>query len=273
MTTAVLLTTPNEKALSGALALVMHLLFVALLIFGVSWQKHQPEAMIVDLWNNLPPVPAPKAEPPPEVKPEPEPPKPEPPKAEVKPVPKPVPKVETKPDMKADIALREKKEKERKAQEQALAEKKKREQEVADKKRREQEQSAALQKLAQEAADKQRVAREQEEALRKLAQQQASAQTKLMDEYVGKIRVAVHRRINKDAGCASLGDPEVHVKVTVLPDGNVLGNPTVVRSSGASPCDNAIARAVLLAQPLPVPTDPALFSKFRELNLVLYPNR
>lgn len=273
--TAAAFPTSNEKALSGALALVMHLMFVALLIFGVSWQKRQPEAMIVDLWNNLPPVPSPKAEPAPEVKPEPPPPKPEPriePKAEAKPVPKPVPKVEPKPDVKADIALREKKEKERKAAEKELAEKKKKEQEVADKKRRDQEHAAALKQQQSEAEARQRAAREQEDALKKLAQQQAAAQTKLVDEYVGKIRAKIQQRINK-AGCSQLADVEVQLKVTLLPDGNVLGEPEVRKSSGGSPCDNAVTRAVLLAQPLPLPPDPALFPKFRELNLVLHPNR
>src|SRR5687767_4394372 len=128
---------PGERALSGAMALVMHVLFFALLVFGVSWQKRQPEAMVVDLWNNLPPVSAPKPEPAPEVKPEPERPpapkveaKPVPkaqPKSEPKPVAKPVAKAEPKPAVKPDIALLDKKEKERKAQQQALAEKEKRE--------------------------------------------------------------------------------------------------------------------------------------------------
>ena len=46
----------------------MHLLFLALLIFGVTWQKQvEPQANIVDLWTNLPPQAQPKAEPPPPV--------------------------------------------------------------------------------------------------------------------------------------------------------------------------------------------------------------
>src|SRR5262249_7471599 len=106
------LTTPNERGISGAMALVTHLLFLLLLVFGVTWQQPRPpEATSVDLWSNLPPVPAPKVEPAPEVKPQPPPPKPrepEPaPKAEVKPPPKaetkPVPKAESRPETKPDI--------------------------------------------------------------------------------------------------------------------------------------------------------------------------
>ena len=254
--------TPNEKAISGAMALVMHLLFFMLLVFGVSWQKRQPEAVVVDLWNNLPPVAVPRPEPEPQVKPEPEPPKPEP-KAEVKPVPKAEPKPEPKPVVKPDIALKEKKEKERKAQEQEAAEKKKRE--------REQAQLAALKQQHAEAEAKRQAAREQEEALKKLAQQQAAAQTKMVDEYVGKIQAKIRSRVNR-AGCASLSNPEVQLKVILLPDGNVLGEPEIRKSSGGSPCDMAVSRAVMLAQPLPLPADPALFPKFRELDLKLRPN-
>lgn len=269
--TAFVYSTPNEKAVSGVMALVTHALFFALLVFGVTWQKREPEAMVVDLWNNLPPMSAPQAEPAPEVKPEPEPPKPQP-KAEAKPVPKAEPKVEPRPVAKAqpkpvakpDIALNEKKEKERKALEQELAEKKKRAQEQA--------QIAALkQQQAQEADAKQRAAREQEEAIRKLAQQQATAQTKLVDEYIGKIQAKIKSRVNR-AGCSTLSSPEIQLKVILLPDGNVLGEPEVSKSSGGSPCDLAVTRAVLLAQPLPLPPDPALFPKFRELNLKVRPN-
>ena len=80
--------TRNEKAISGALALVMHLLFFALLVFGVAWQKHEPAAMVAELWSNLPAPPLPKVEP--------MPPKPQP-KAEAKPVPKVEPKPAPKP--------------------------------------------------------------------------------------------------------------------------------------------------------------------------------
>ena len=264
-------TTPNERVLSGAMALVMHLLFLALLIFGVSWQKRQPEAMVVDLWNNLPPMAAPKAEPAPEVKPQPPPPRPEPvAKPEPKPVPKvepkPAPKAEAKPTVKPDIALKDKKEKEEKARKAAELE--------LEKKRRAQEQAqiAALKvQQAKEADAKQQAAREQEEALRKLAQQ-AAAQDKMIDEYKARIAARVKARIIR-AGCQSLGNPEIQLRVILLPDGNVLGDPEVKKSSGTPACDSAVQRAVLSAQPLPVPADPALFQKtFRDLNFSLRPN-
>jgi colicin import membrane protein len=251
------------------MALVMHVLFFALLVFGVSWQKRQPEAMVVDLWNNLPPVSAPKPEPAPEVKPEPERPpapkveaKPVPkaqPKSEPKPVAKPVAKAEPKPAVKPDIALLDKKEKERKAQQQALAEKEKREQEQA--------RLAAKEQQAKEAEAK-RAVREQEEALKKLAQQQATARDKLKAEYIERIKAKVRRFIIEPPNLQ--GNPEVEFDVVLLPGGEVLGVKTR-KSSATAAWDNAVERAILKAQPLPLPPDPALFKDFRELHLKIKP--
>ncbi|MGP1609513.1 MAG: hypothetical protein ACTS5G_02320, partial [Burkholderiales bacterium] len=117
----------REQTLAGALAFAMHVLFVILLVFGVSWQHQQIDtAVVVDLWRDLPTAMPPKVEPPPApvVKPEPPPPAP---KVEVKPPPapkieaKPPPKPESAPVAKPDIALKEKLEKERKLKEQAAA--------------------------------------------------------------------------------------------------------------------------------------------------------
>ena len=260
-------TTPNERALSGAMAVLTHVVFFVLLVFSLSWQTRQPEAIVVDLWNNLPPMAAPKAEPAPEVKPEPPAPKPAPePKPEAKPVPKaeakPAPKPESKPAVRPDIALKEKKEKERKAAEQAqLIEKKKREQEEALRKFAAQQQKEAQAKQAQ-------AAREQEEAQKKLAAQQAAAQSRLMDEYKRRISEKIKRYITEPANLQ--GNPEVEMDVVLLPGGEVLGVKTR-KASGQSGWDNAVERAILKAQPLPLPPDPAMFKDFRELNLKFRP--
>ena len=252
MVTAGAYITRNEKTLSGALTLVMHLLFFALLVSGVTWQKRdQPEAMVVDLWNTLPPLPSPK--PAPEVKPPPAPPAP---KVEAKPV----PKVEAKPVVKPDIAFKEKKEKERKAKEEALAEKKKREQEQA--------RLAMLKEQQAKEAEAKRLAREQEEALRKLAAQQTAAQARLIDEYKRRIAERIKRFIVEPPNLQ--GNPEVEFDVVLLPGGEVLGV-KLRKGSAIGAWDNAVERAILKAQPLPLPPDPALFRDFRELNLKFRP--
>jgi colicin import membrane protein len=248
--TAFALETRDEKAISGALTLVMHLLFFALLVFGVTWKKHEPAAMVAELWSSLP---VPKAAPPPP-KAEPMPPKPQP-KAEAKPV----PKVEPKPAPKPDIALRDKKEKALKAKERELAEKKKRE---------EQARLEALKQQQAKEAEAIRLAREQDEALRKLAQSQAAAQANLVDEYKRRIAERIKRFIIEPPSLQ--GNPEVEFDVIVLPGGEVLDVKTR-KASGQAPWDNAVERAIRRAQPLPLPPDPALMREFRELNLRFRP--
>lgn len=246
--------TPNDKAISSALAVVVHGLFLALLIFGVNWKKPEPAAMVAELWSSLP---LPKSEvPPPRTEPEPPvPPKPEP-KVEVKPA----PKAEPRPQPKADINLREKKEKERKAKDQAIAE---------QRKRQEQERAEALkQQQAKEAAEAKRLAQEQAEAHKKLAQQQAAAQAREIDKYKQAIAARIKRFIIEPPNLQ--GNPEVELDIIVLPGGEVLDVRTR-RASGQSPWDNAVERAIRRAQPLPLPPDPALMKEFRELKLKFRP--
>ncbi len=242
--------TRHERTISGALALAMHLLFLALLVFGVSWQQRKPDsAAIVDLWSSLPPLPQPKV-----VEPPPEPLKPAP-KAEPKPVPKPEPKPVAKPD----IALKEKLEKERKKKEQERLEAKKREEE---KKR-----LAALKVQQEQEAEAKRL-KERDEALRKVIEQQASAQAKLIDEYKRRIRDRIRRFIVEPPNLQ--GNPEVEFDVVLLPGGEVLGV-KLKKSSAVAAYDSAVERAILKAQPLPLPPDPGLFKDFRELNLKFRP--
>ena len=243
--------TPNDKAISSTLALFIHGLFVALLIFGVNWKKPEPVAMVAELWSNLPsPKSAVPPPPPPPPKVEPEPPKPQP-KVEAKPV----PKVEPKSEPKAEIDLREKKEKERKAKEQELAEKKK---------RQEQEKAEAV-KLAQakEAAEAKRLAQEQADALKKLAQQQAAAQSKEVEKYRALIRDRIKRFIVEPPNVQ--GNPVAELDFTILPGGEILDVRTR-KSSGQTAWDNACERAIRRAQPLPLPPpDSPIFREFREL--------
>lgn len=287
------------KIASGVLAVVVHIAFFALLVLGVSWQHRAPATVEVELWNSLPPVPEvkpppppPKPEPKPEVKPPPPPPPPPPPQVEVKPPPQPAP--EPKPAVKPEIALekekqekaqreREEREKREKAEalkrEQLAAEAKKREEarkrEEAMKRAEAEKQKQQLAALERERRQKEeqieKLRREQEEAIARLQQQQASAQSKLVDEYKRRISDKIRRYVVKDP-CAPLGNPEIVFEAVLLPDGNTLRPPRIKRSSGSPACDDAVLRAVIRAQPLPLPPDPVLMAQFRELNLEFRPN-
>ena len=257
----------REQALAGALAFAMHVLFLALLVFGVTWQQKQIDtAVVVDLWRDLPSVKPPQVEappPPPVVKPEPPPPAP---KVEAKPPPKP------EPAPKPDIALKEKLEKERKLKVQQAAEAKKlaaekaREAELEKKKRAAAE--ALKQKQAAEAEAK-RVAAEQQKARDALAAQQAAAQAKVVDEYKRQISAKIRRFIVLPPNVSDAA--QVEFEITVLPGGEVLGAKLKRAANSIPAYDAAVERAILRAQPLPLPPDPALMRQFRELNLVFRP--
>ncbi len=261
----------RDEALAGGLAFAMHVLFLVLLVFGVSWQHKQVDtAVIVDLWRDLPSVTPPRVEPPPPPPPEvkPEPPKPLP-KVEAKPPPKPEPAPVAKPD----IALKEKRDKERRLKEQqAIEEKKKlaaekaREAELEKRKRAEAE--ALKQKQAAEAEAK-RVAAEQQKARDALAAQQAAAQAKVVDEYKRQISAKIRRFIVLPPNVSDAA--QVEFEITVLPGGEVLGAKLKRAANSIPAYDAAVERAILRAQPLPLPPDPALMRQFRELNLVFRP--
>ena len=269
--------TPNEKAWSGALALAMHIAFFILIIFGVAWQQKRPDsAIVVELWNDLPPMAQPKPVPPPEPAPapEPEPPKPAP-KVVPKPEPKPAPKAKPEPAPKADIELKEKLEKERKQKEKERleakrrAEEKKREeaQRLAEEKKREEEKkrlAALKEQQAKEAAAR----REQEEALKRIAREQAAAEARVIKEYTDRIKSKIRRFIVEPPNLK--GNPEVEFDVVLLPGGEVLST-RLRRGSGGAAYDSAVERAIIKAQPLPLPPDPGLFKDFRELNLKIRP--
>jgi colicin import membrane protein len=239
-----------------ALAVLVHLIFAAVLVFGVNWQTKEAAPVMAELWNSLPalaPKPVPKPEPEPEPAPLPE------PKPQPKPVPKPEPKLEQPKPVKADIELKDK-EKKRKEEERKKAETEKRLKEQALK-----EQHAQLE-AEQATLSKQR---EEADAARKQMAAQAAAQSRLMADAISRIGSHVRRFVVMPPDV--VGNPQAEFEVFLIPTGEVL-NVKLSRSSGNPAYDNAVERAIRKASPLPLPTDPALVGRFRELKLKFRPN-
>ena len=63
---------------------------------------------------------------------------------------------------------------------------------------------------------------------------------------------------------------EAEFNVILIPGGSVMST-KLAKSSGSSAYDDAVDRAISKAEPLPVPPDPSLFGKFRELHLTFKP--
>lgn len=241
---AALLRDEPYKLPAGLLAVLVHGIFFFLLYFSFSWQMKPPQGMVVEIWDNLPEeMEAPPAMPPP--------PAPAELAANTKVEPAVLPP-------KADIDLRDKRDRKLKAEKQKLEKTKaqlqaEKQAEMAERRMEE------LERQAQERAKMQRKAQEQA----------AIATGKTVDEFIGKIAAKIRRNIVNPPGVAK--NIRAEFSVTLLPSGEVL-NATLAKSSGNEAYDSAVERAILKAQPLPLPpAEQNLFARFRDLRLKFSP--
>jgi colicin import membrane protein len=226
-------TRPPGKRISIALAVAVHLILAALLIYGIHWQTKVNDVVEVELVRQQPapvvkpePPPAPKVEPRPPPKPEPPPPRK--PDIAVKEKPKPPPKEEPKP--KFDPFR------------QQMAEEEKR-----------------------LAMDKQ-IASEQQQFARQQQAQAASARSKALATYSDRIRAKIRGNIVLPPDLK--GNPVAVFDVVQLPSGDVITT-HLVKTSGHAAYDDAVERAIRKSSPLPRPDDPSLFE--RSLRLTFCP--
>ena len=247
------------RVTSAALAAAVHLLLLAILVFGISWQNRPPDSVAVELWTAPPPPPAPvveapKPEPKAEPKPEPAPPvvvKPEPviPKPQIverkapekpKPVPKPLPKPEPKVVPKAVPKVAPKVV--AKVEPKPVLKPEPLKPRVDDTRRIREELAREQNSLA--------IDRERAQIRDQLARETAAARTNALADWAGKVRDKIRRNINLPPDIK--GNPEAVLDVVQLPNGEVL-SAKVRRSSGNPALDNAIERAILKSSPLPRP--------------------
>ncbi len=224
------------KLPAGILAVVVHGAFFALLYFGFTWQAQAPATMSVELWQSLPD----EARTPPPIEPK------------IEEVAPPQPEKTIEPE----IALPDRKKAE-------VRPEKKKPAPVPEKKaeaRPTRQEREAL--IAEQAAREQAVQAARERA------EQAAAIGRVVDEYTGRIIGKIRRNVVMPPDVAD--DARAEFSVTLLPGGTVL-NARLTRSSGNAAYDNAVERAILKSQPLPLPADVALFNRFRELKLVFRP--
>jgi colicin import membrane protein len=233
---------------AGILALAVHSIFFALLYFGLNWNRHAylPATMSVQLWSSLPDgAVAPPVTPGVEAVVPPQPEKIAQPDIVIpkKEKPVPVPPKESEPEQKKPVPQAAK----------------------AAKPKPEKPKAPRLNKEAARMAEQQDAKQKAEQA-RQAAQAEAIGE--VVDEYQAKIQAKIRRNIVMPPDVAK--DARAEFMVTLLPGGSVL-NAERVKSSGNAAYDDAVERAILKSDPLPVPPDVTLFDRFRKLDLVFKP--
>lgn len=238
-----------HKLSAGALALLVHGAFFALLYVGFNWQMQPPQGMVVDIWDSLPQNDVPVENPPPPQR-----------LQEVRRAPSVAEKsVPAKADIELDATKKVKKQKveTKKVEKDDVVAKLTPKQLAAQK-------SAYAKYLQQESEQQAKDAAEQARA-----REQAAATGRVVDEYVAKISSKIRRNIVAPPGVTSKIRAEYDV--TLLPGGLVMET-RLTHSSGNEAYDSAVERGILKAQPLPLPPDAALFSRFRDLHLKFSPD-
>ena len=255
-----------EKEVSwqaGGLAIAVHLALLGALLISFNWKAAHPVMNVteVELWDSLPNIQVPTPPPSPIV--------------EEQPKPEPVVKEEPKIDIALEKKLKELEQKkvadklkkelvlEQKKQLATLqAESRKDERANNDKLLKEKE---AIKKIQQEALADDKALSDQQALSTK-----AAANAGLVDEFRSKIQAKIRGNVNK-ALCGN-GNPELKFDIALLPTGELSGTPKLVKSSGTVACDEAVERAIIASQPLPLPSDASVFSQFRNLKLKFRPN-
>lgn len=233
---------PPGKHASLALAIAVHLLLAALLVYGIRWQTQRPEAVEVELVRALPePIAVPPA---PTPEPQPEPVK----KAEPRPEAKPAP-----PPPKPDIALREKAKPKPPPREVAPQEAPRPKVDPFEEQLRRDTEQLAQKRAADAAAAE----------LDRLKIDQASAvRNKATADYIAKIRGKIKGNVVLPPDIK--GNPEAVFDVVQLPGGEII-SAKLKKSSGHAGYDSAVERAILKSSPLPRPDRGEVFARLLEL--------
>ena len=228
------LTYPEPYRFSaGMLALTVHLVFFSLLYFGFRWHAQPPEEFVVEMWDSLP-----------ENVEQPAPP------SRMEPIPQPRVVPPALPPVKADIEVRDKKNKKATVKEKAAS------------KARQEAERRELEAYSE------RVRKTVQIEQARIRAEVSTATRVQVERYQDMIRNKIRRKMKAVADVPE--SAEAIFKITLLPDGTVM-DVELFKSSGFPAYDNAAERAILLAEPLPMPTDVSLQKMFRELKLSIRP--
>jgi len=91
-----------------------------------------------------------------------------------------------------------------------------------------------------------------------------------LDRFKALIQQKIQQNVNNQL--CGLDSIELEFEISLMPTGDLLGEPKMTQSSKISSCDAAVERAILQSQPLPIPKDKKLFKRLKDLKLKFHPN-
>ncbi|MBT6231845.1 MAG: cell envelope integrity protein TolA, partial [Nitrosomonadales bacterium] len=197
-------------------------------------------------------------------------------------------KVKAKAQKEADIRLKKKKAAEAKAKKlkkqkaiKALKEKVLK-QEKIEKLKKEMLEKEKIERLQQQIIEQQKIEKMQAE----LRENELKQENKLaidgekeikggvnpgeLNKYKLLIQQKIQQNVNQQL--CGLDYITLEFRISLMPTGELLGQPKMTKSSNITSCDDAVERAIIQSQPLPLPKDRGLFSKLKNLELKFHPN-
>ena len=264
----------NENLQANLFSFAVHLALFLIMIFSVGWQTKTPNYAEVELWESVPVQKKIK-------------------KTQAKPKQKIIQtnkaaEAKAKAQKEADIRLKKKKAAEAKAKKlkkqkaiKALKEKVLK-QEKIEKLKKEMLEKEKIERLQQQIIEQQKIEKMQAE----LRENELKQENKLaidgekeikggvnpgeLNKYKLLIQQKIQQNVNQQL--CGLNYITLEFRISLMPTGELLGQPKMTKSSNITSCDDAVERAIIQSQPLPLPKDRGLFSKLKNLELKFHPN-
>jgi colicin import membrane protein len=271
----------NDELQANLFSFAIHLALFLVMIFSVGWQTKTPYYGEVELWDSVPvqkKINKTQATPKKKIKQ----------KQNTKVQKSAEAKAKAKAQKEADIKLKKKKAAEKKAKklkkQKAIKELKKKvlKQEKIDKLKKEMLEKEKVERLQQQIIEQQKIEKMQAELRESELKQQKKPALEGEDEVKGgvntgelnKYKLLIQQKIQQNVNqqLCGLDYITLEFRISLMPTGDLLGQPKMTKSSKIKSCDDAVERAIIQSQPLPLPKDSGLFSKLKNLELKFHPN-
>ena len=271
----------NDELQANLFSFAIHLALFLVMIFSVGWQTKTPYYGEVELWDSVPvqkKINKTQATPKKKIKQ----------KQNTKAQKSAEVKAKAKAQKEADIKLKKKKAAEKKAKklkkQKAIKELKKKvlKQEKIDKLKKEMLEKEKVERLQQQIIEQQKIEKMQAELRESELKQQKKPALEGEDEVKGgvntgelnKYKLLIQQKIQQNVNqqLCGLDYITLEFRISLMPTGELLGQPKMTKSSKIKSCDDAVERAIIQSQPLPLPKDSGLFSKLKNLELKFHPN-